>query len=94
VVCYDCQRSTTGQCWRHGATFVSNPSHPEHTVMRENVSGWWVPGIPLHPHGWFGFKARRACRERGGHWWHPDFESGWGCCQCGARRDGMPEDGT
>lgn len=71
--------------------------HPEHLAV-----AWygtppriWEPVIPEEPRGWAGFKTRRACKKHGGHWWHPvDPMIGWGCCSCGARRDGMPKDGT
>lgn len=62
-------------------------NHPEHHgVLAE---------IPDEPRGWAGFKARRACRKAGGHWWDPvDPMIGWGCCNCGTRTDGMPYDGS
>jgi hypothetical protein len=68
-------------------------SHPEHTLVEE-VPGYPEPVIPPEPRGWAGFRQRRACRQQGGHWWHPvDPMIGWGCCNCGARTDGMPKDG-
>lgn len=68
-------------------------NHPEHL-------GYWLgkvesPIIPAEPRGWAGFLARRACRKAGGHWWHSvDAMTAWGCCNCGARSDGMPFDGS
>lgn len=51
--------------------------------------------VPEHPRGWRGFKARRACRKHGGHWWIPaDAMIAWKCRACGAERDGMPKDGS
>lgn len=68
-------------------------SHPAHNVLGER-GGLWLPTPPLHPTGLLGWKVRRACRKRGGHWWHPaDAMIGWFCCACGAERDGMPRDG-
>lgn len=62
-------------------------NHPEH--------GPDLPVIPDEQRGWAGFKARRACRKKGGHWWDPvDPMIGWGCCNCGARTDGCPWDGS
>lgn len=70
-------------------------SHPEHRVHTETASGYWEPAIPLEATGWTGWQVRRRCRKAGGHWWHPtDPMIGWGCCNCGARRDGFPKDGT
>jgi hypothetical protein len=64
--------------------------HPGH----RNTPGAPEPIVPAYPTGWSGFKARRACRKAGGHYWHPsDGMIGWGCCNCGARTDGMPWDG-
>lgn len=84
-------------------TETDAPIHPEHKVMRQTVKpehtthgkGIWEPAFPIHPKGWLGVKTRRACRKRGGHWWHPaDAMILWKCCQCGADRDGMPKDGS
>jgi hypothetical protein len=72
--------------------------HPEHVVVTvEPAPGW--PAEPAKPVPADGLvqrcRDRRACRRRGGHWWHPaDPMIGWFCCQCGAERDGMPRDGT
>lgn len=72
--------------------------HPEHTC-HQDVGGsgrYWIPAKPVRTTGILGWQLRRACRKRGGHWWHPDPKSmiGWYCCQCGAERDGSPKDGT
>lgn len=42
------------------------------------------------------FKRQLACRKSGGHYWHPEPGAmiDWFCCQCNAKRDGMPKDGT
>lgn len=71
-------------------------SHPEHTMQREIAPGVWDIAFPMHPKGWLGFKVRRACRKRGGHWWHPEPGTmiDWRCCACGAAADGMPRDGS
>lgn len=38
--------------------------------------------------------AIRACRRRGGHFWHPaDSMIAWSCCCCPATADGTPKDG-
>jgi hypothetical protein len=69
---------------------IDHPGHPGLTPPGEPL-----PEIPPEPRGWAGFKARRACRKAGGHYWHPvNPMIGWGCCGCGARDDGMPWDGN
>lgn len=70
-------------------------THPEHVVrVRAGTTGW-LPAQPVRATGLLGWKQRRACRKRGGHWWHPaDPMIAWFCCQCGTERDGMPKDGT
>jgi hypothetical protein len=77
-------------------------SHPAHLNMRQvappregNPKGIWDVAFPPEPTGWAGWRQRRQCRKRGGHWWHPaDAMIEWRCCACGASRDGMPKDGT
>lgn len=74
---------------------MTDHTHPEHPVMQESAPGVWTVSFPIHPKGWLGWKARRACHKAGGHWWHPaDPMILWRCCQCGADRDGMPKDGS
>jgi hypothetical protein len=69
--------------------------HPPHHVFERLGTAELFPSVPIEPRGWFGFQRRRQCRRDGGHWWHPtDASIEWGCCRCGARRDGMPKDGT
>lgn len=71
---------------------AATTKHPTHMVMAGPT--FRFPAKPLQASGWLGRKMRRACRRRGGHWWHPaDAMIGWFCCQCGAETDGMPEDG-
>jgi hypothetical protein len=72
-------------------------THPPHSAMvRGPVGTVEFPARPLVDSSpWHRWKARRACRAAGGHWWHPaDAMIEWFCCQCGADRDGMPKDGT
>lgn len=69
-------------------------AHPRHRTVVRNGFRFDSPAFPVHPTGWMGFKARRACRKKGGHWWHPaDAMILWKCCACGASRDGIPLDG-
>jgi hypothetical protein len=69
---------------------TSGLRHPEHPVLFRDGT----VAFPIHPSGLLGWKTRRACKESGGHWWHPsDAMIEWKCCQCGASRDGMPRDG-
>jgi hypothetical protein len=79
-----------GTCDRRGPADPADPVHPPHFVV--------VFGMPVHPprpRGVAGWRARRACRRSGGHWWHPVGTSiDWFCCQCGTDRDGMPKDGS
>ncbi len=82
-------------CGGEGGRAVTNSGqgHPMHLVMAGPT--FTQPAQPVHPRGLLGWKVRRACRKRGGHWWHPaDPMIAWFCCQCGAERDGMPKDGT
>lgn len=67
--------------------------HPPHHAT-VHPSGF--PARPLVDSSpWHRWKARRACRRAGGHWWHPaDAMIEWFCCVCGADRDGTPRDGT
>jgi hypothetical protein len=68
--------------------------HPRHAAV-ERGSGFPVKPI-RDTSPWYRWKRERACHKTGGHWWH--IESGslidWFCCQCGAERDGMPQDGS
>lgn len=74
---------------------VTPPGHPPHRFEVLPLSRIETLALPEQPRGRAGRKARRACRKRGGHFWHPaDAMIEWGCCVCGHRRDGMPKDGT
>jgi len=67
-------------------------THPKHHVMAGPT--YIHPAKPLRASDLFlRWRLQRACRKRGGHWWHPYTELDWFCCQCGAERDGMPKDG-
>lgn len=70
--------------------------HPQHFAMQSAGVGLpYSPAKPMRSTSWWQrWKVERACKKRGGHWWHPD--SGmidWFCCQCGKETDGMPKDG-
>lgn len=72
--------------------------HPEHHVTTEVYPGMWVAARPIEDTSWWHrWRARRACRRAGGHWWHLDASGPawdtWYCCQCGAPGEGMPQDG-
>lgn len=67
------------------------PYHPDHVLGMRDA---YQPVQPTEPRGWSGWKSRRACLRTGGHWWHPYNDIDWFCCQCGAVRDGRPQDGT
>lgn len=75
---------------------VSVNTHPEHLTMAEVAAGVWEVSQPIRPTGLLGWRIRRACRRRGGHWWHPTPGSliDWFCCQCGQECDGWPKDGS
>jgi hypothetical protein len=88
--------SNFGSMWRASRAMAVTVPHPPHEVMTEVAPGIWNVSAPIRPTGFAGWKARHACRKRGGHWWHPSPGTlvDWFCCQCGAERDGWPEDGT
>jgi hypothetical protein len=67
-----------------------------HALVEEPVPGFFRPIVPVHPGGIDGWRVRRWCRSQGGHWWHVDPSDmiGWQCCNCGAEKDGYPEDGS
>lgn len=75
--------------------------HPVHTRLvtlagpERFLIGFGVVDLPPETRGRKGRRLRRACRKEGGHYWHPaNAMIEWGCCNCGARRDGNPKDGT
>ncbi len=73
---------------------MSAVEHPEHRVMAGPT--YIHPAKPLRASwGLLRWQVERACRKRGGHWWHPDGPSGvdWFCCQCGKQTEGAPKDG-
>lgn len=67
--------------------------HPDHVAIVHKTG---EPAQPLRASWVLQWRLERACRKRGGHWWHFDPISmiGWFCCQCGAEQDGMPKDGS
>lgn len=71
-------------------------NHPAHPHVRQTAQGVFEPVIPDRAtSARIRWRTERACRRRGGHWWHPtDAMIGWACCQCGKPTDGMPKDGS
>jgi len=70
-------------------------SHPEHHTLVRRAGGVAFPAKPLRASFWLQVRRQHDCRTAGGHWWHPaDPMIAWFCCQCGAERDGMPQDGS
>lgn len=77
-------------------------AHPRHLLWWSPTPGVWVVWQPAEPPllpalGWVkGMEAKRACRQAGGHWWHPVHGAmiDWFCCRCGKVTDGLPRDGT
>lgn len=63
TVCHDCNRSTSGRCWRH-STITIRLSHRSDLATREPVEG--DAGLSTHPQGCEPSPA--IPRDR-----HPDF---------------------
>lgn len=71
---------------------MASVMHPVHLVVTRPYN---FPVKPLRASwGLLRWRVERACKRDGGHWWHPEGMIDWYCCQCGAERDGMPQDGT
>jgi hypothetical protein len=67
---------------------------PHHSVVRLD-GGIEFTAKPLRASYWLQRRRQRDCHRNGGHWWHPaDPMIAWFCCNCGAERDGMPQDGS
>lgn len=76
---------------------MNETRHPEHGARVLGYGrGGDIPAKPLRDTSpWHRWRRQRACHKVGGHWWHPaDTMIAWFCCQCGADRDGTPQDGS